>query len=155
MRNTLYIFCNEFPVKWSRHFDRLRKQTYATSPSVAGCIFFTLTPDLWLRCTTQRHIFFFLFALCQLWPQAAQCFNLFPIGPKSKSVSVTLPAPTHKNWLEYDIIFQAELIVSGARFSLYGCVRTLLCYTMQPWLPGMALMKTYEELDASWLSREG
>lgn len=81
-----------------------------------------------------------------------QCFNLFPTGPESKSASVALPAPTHTNWLEYDIIFQAELIVSGARFSLHKCVRTLLCYTMQPWLPGMALMKTYEKLDASWLS---
>lgn len=120
-----------------------------------GASFFTLTPALWLHYTTHWHIFLFLFVLCQLWPQAAHCFNLFPIGPKSKSASVELPAPTQRKWLEYDIIFQAELIVSGAWFSPYGCVRTLLCYTMQPWLPGMALMKTYEELDASWLSREG
>lgn len=62
---------------------------------------------------------------------------------------------THRDFgLEYDVIFQAELIVSGAQFSLSGCCRTLHCYTMQPWMPGNALMKTYEKLDVSWLWRE-
>ncbi|KAG7474825.1 hypothetical protein JOB18_017941 [Solea senegalensis] len=31
---------------------------------------------------------------------------------------------------------------------------TLLCYTMPPRVPGKALMKSYEKLDASWLWRE-
>lgn len=57
--------------------------------------------------------------------------------------------------MEYDVIFQAELIVSGAQFFLSGCSRTLLRYAMQPWVPGMALMKNYDKLDASWLSRKG
>lgn len=57
--------------------------------------------------------------------------------------------------VEYDVIFQAELIVPGARFSRSGCNRTLLCNTMQPQVPGKALMKSYENLDASWLRRDG
>lgn len=43
----------------------------------------------------------------------------------------------------------------GSVLPLSGCTRTLLCYTMQPRVPGKALMKSYEKLDASWLGREG
>lgn len=88
-------------------------------------------------------------------PCAPLCSTTFSIRSLIKA-SFSCSASTHTHCgLEYDVIFQAELIVSGVRFFLSGCSRTLLCYTMRPQIPGKALMKSYERLDASWLWREG
>lgn len=68
------------------------------------------------------------------------------------------PAHTQRLWTGVWCYFPGWancLWGSVLSLSLSGCCRTLHCYTMQPWIPGNALMKTYEKLDVSWLWREG
>lgn len=97
------------------------------------------------------------------WFYAIKCLRRFNVracfiyGALIKA-SFSHPAGTHTQrlWTGVWCYFPGWAnCLWGSVLSLSGCSRTSLRYTMQLRVPGKALMKSYEELDASWLWREG